>query len=177
MDKKPNESVPKEEQIQIKSLKKVNDLILTETTLGKLKLEKGIPIKESTIKELFSGFPVLKKLGEQDDPNFFYYDIGSGIQLKTQNLENETLSQVWISEKSNASDEYGIKLGMAYSDIEKSRPNMNISTEHHHIYLYAEDSNIAYEMSLGNYNGPDKEQYSLKDIKNYNSKVASIIWK
>ena len=45
------------------------------------------------------------------------------------------------------------------------------------IYLYKEGSNIAYEMSLGNYNGPDKDEYSLEDIINNSSKVISIIWK
>jgi len=176
MDKKSKDAIAKE-QVQHKSSKKANELILTETTFGKLKLEKGMPLKESKIKELFSDFSVLKKIGEQDGPNYYYYEIGRDVILETPNLENEIFSQLRINEKSKVSDKYGIKTGMTYSDIEEKRPNMSISTEHYHIYLFKEGSNIRYEMSLGNYSGPDKEEYSLEDLKSNNSKVISIVWK
>lgn len=174
---KSKDSFSIEEKSQEKSSENSNMLILTENTLGDLKLEKGMPLDELKIKKLFNNLSVSKNIGEQDGPNYFYYKIGTEAILTTPNTENEILSQLWINEKSKVSDEYGIKLGMIYSDIEKRRTNMNISTEHYHIYLYKEGSNIVYEMSLENYNGPDKEEYSLEDIKNNNSKVVSIIWK
>lgn len=176
-DNKSKDSITKEVKVQEESIQKVNKLILTENTFGKLKLEKGIPLEESKIKELFVDFSVSKNIGEQDGPNYYYYEIGTEATLTTPNTESETLSQVWINKNSKVSDEYGIKLGMTYIDINKKRPNMSISTEHYHIYLHKEGSNIAYEMSLGNYEGPDKEEYSLDDIKNSNSKIISIIWK
>ena len=92
-------------------------------------------------------------------------------------LELGTSTTGPIIEKSKVSDEYGIELGMTYIDIAKKRPNMNISTAHYHIYLDQQGSNIGYEMSLGNYNGPDKKAYSLDDITNSHSKVIAIIWK
>ena len=95
----------------------------------------------------------------------------------TPSTEHEILAQLWIDKKSNVLDEYGVMLGMTYNDLNKKRPGLSLSTEHYHIYLHKKGSNIVYEMSLGNYNGPDKEEYALDDIKAYNSKVSSIIWK
>ena len=163
--------------IEINSSENIDKLILTENTLGDLKLEKGMILNKLKIEKLFKNLQISKNVGEQDGPNYFYYRIGTEAILTTPNTENETLSKLLINEKSNVSDEYGIKIGTKYSDIEKRRPNMYIYTEHYHIYLHKEGSNIIYEMSLGNYNGPDKEKYSLEDIKNSDSKVVSIIWK
>lgn len=176
---KKNDKTKTKESIstEINSPKNIDNLILTENTLGDLKLEKGMILNELKLEKLFKNHSISKNIGEQDGPNYFYYKIGTEAILTTPNTENETLSQLLINEKSNISDEYGIKIGTEYYDIEKKRPNMDIYTEHYHIYLHKEDSNIIYEMSLGNYNGPDKEEYSLEDIKNSTSKVVSIIWK
>lgn len=175
-DNKSKTSQEKKVQIEEKSVEKKNKLILTEKTFGEFNLKKGMTLEESEIKKAFSDFEVSKNIGEQDGPNYFYYKIGTEAILTTPNTESDTLSQVFINEQSKVIDEYGIKLGMKYSDIEKKRPNMNISTEHYHIYLYKEGSNIAYEISLENYNGPDKDEYTLDDIKNYSAKVVSLIW-
>ncbi len=176
-DSKSNKTTINNLEVQKESLQEVNRIILTESTFGKLRLEKGMLLEELKIKEIFSDFLVSKHLGEQDGPNYYYYEIGTEAILTTPNTEREILSQLWINEKSKASDEYGVMLGMTYNEINEKRSNLSISTEHYHIFLHKEGSNIAYEMSLGNYNGPDKEAYSLDDIKNANSKIISIIWK
>ncbi len=176
-DSKSKISQEKEVYIEEKLIEKNNELILTEKTFGKFNLKKGMTLEESEIKKAFSDFEVSKNIGQQDGPNYYIYKIGNEAILATTDTKNNVLSKFWLEEKSKISDEYGIKLGMTYNDIHKKRPNMDISTEHYHIYLHKTGSNIAYEMSLGNYNGPDKEEYSLEDIKNNNSKVVRIIWK
>lgn len=176
-DNKSKTSQENEVQIEEKTIEKNNILILTEKAFGEFNLEKGMTLEESEIKKAFSNFDVSKNIGEQDGPNYYLYNIGNEAVLATIDIENKVLSELRIEEKSKISDEYGIKLGTAYNDLNNKRPNMNISTEHYHIYLHKKGSNITYEMSLGNYNGPDKEKYSLEDIKNNNSKVIRIIWK
>lgn len=176
-DNKSNISQEKEVQIEEKLIEKNSELILTEKTFGRFNLKKGMILEESEIKIAFSDFEISKNIGEQDGPNYYIYNIGNDAILATTDTENNALSEVWIEEKSEISDQYGIKTGMTYNDINKRRPDMNISTDHNHIYLHKTGSNIAYEISLGNYNGPDKEEYSLEEIKNNNSKVVRIIWK
>lgn len=176
-ENKSNNANVKELVVHEESFQKDTRLILNENTFGKLKLEKGMPLLEPKLKEVFNDFSVTKNVGEQDGPNYYYYEIGTEAILTTPDTENVTLSQLWIHEKSSVFDVYGIKLGMTYTEINEKRPTMDIKTEHSHIYLYKKGSNIAYEMSLGNYNGPDKEAYSIDDIMQANSKVISIIWK
>ncbi len=166
----------KQKESSNKELSKNNGrLILTENSFAGLDLA-GVKLSESTLKKHFNKFVVTKNIGEQDGPNFFYYKIGEQASLNTIDTENSTLYQLEITEGSKAMDEYGVKLGMNYYDVTEKRPNMKISTEYFQVYLYKEGSNIAYKMSLGNYSGVDKEEYTLEDIKSYNSEVTSIIW-
>jgi len=170
-------SLEKEVKIKGNSIIENKELILTETTFGKFSLKKGMILDESEIQKSFDNFDISKDIAEQDGLDYYIYKIGNEAVLATTDTKNNTLSKFWIQEESNISDEYGIKLGMTYNDVFKRRSNINISTVHYHIYLHKTGSNIAYEMSLGNYNGPDKEAYSLEEIKNNNSKVIRIIWK
>lgn len=162
-------------QLEEKLPTALSELILTENTLGNFELEKGMALDELKIKEAFSHVNVSKNLGEQDGPNYYYYEIGSEVVLTTPNTENEIVSLLYIQEESGITDEYGVTTGMRYEEVKEKRLDMHISTEHYHIYLYKKGSNIAYEMSLEDYNGPDKEEYTFDDLKN--SKVSSIIWK
>ncbi|WP_452218687.1 hypothetical protein [Lacinutrix undariae] len=173
---KSKDSISTKIQTQEKLAEDIDKLVLTESALGHLKLTKRMSVEELKIKASFTNLTVTKNVGAQDGPNYFYYKIGTEAILTTPDTENSILSQLLIKENSNVSDIYGVKLGMTYIDVNKKRSNMSISTEHYHIYLRKEGSNIAYEMSLGNYDGPDKEEYSIDDIKNSNSKVISIIW-
>ena len=157
---------------EIKSIKK---RILKENSFGKLKLVKGMSLTEKGLKEIFPNDSISKNIGEQDGPNYFFYTIGVEAVLKTPTTENETLSELQIQEKSTVADVYGVKIGMTYADLKERRSNLTISTEHFHIYLSKEGSNIHYEMAIPESNGPDKSEYTFEDLKK--SKVISIIWK
>lgn len=155
-----------------------NVLILKENAFGNLKLEKGMSLTKLMLKNTFNNHTISLNIGEQDGPNYYFYKIGNKAILTTQNTESKSLYQLWINDKSNAIDEYGIKLGMTYKNIKNKRSDMSVTTEHSHIYLHKDNSNIVYEMSIGNnYNGPDKNEYSLNFLEEYNCKVTSIIWK
>ncbi|CAL2107607.1 conserved hypothetical protein [Tenacibaculum sp. 190524A02b] len=154
-----------------------NELVLKENSFGKLNLKKGMTIEESVIKKAFNNLKVSKSIGTQDGPDYYIYKIGDKIALTTVSTQSNVLSEVLIDKESKLSDQYGVKIGMPYKDVKNKRSNMSVITEHYHIYLYEKKSNIIYEMSLGNYNGPDKEEYSIEDIENSNSKVIRIIWR
>lgn len=148
--------------------------VLSEENLGSLPLKNGMNLNVYELREVFEGFEVSKKVGQQDGPDYFYYEIGQDISISTENTENETLFRVLIPETSKVKDSYGIGIGASINDLREKRAELKISTEHYHVFLFEEGSHIAYEMSLGDYNGPDKDAYTFDEIKN--AKVISIIW-
>lgn len=152
-----------------------DQLILKEDRFGGVQLEKGRDIDVYLLREKFTDYEVSKTVGEQDGPDYFYYTIGEDIIISTADTTTETLDRVQIYGDSNIEDVYGIKGGMTFETLKLKRPNLKISTEHNHIYLYEEGSHIVYEMSLTNYNGPDKDTYTLEELKN--AKVSNIIWR
>lgn len=156
-------------------LKNDSTLVLSEEYLGSLPLNNKKILDVYELRETFEGFEVTKNIGEQDGPDYFYFNIGDKISINTASTENQNLYQVWIKENSTVPDVYGVKIGMTYNELVEKRKNLKISTEHYHVYLSEEGSRIAYEMSLGDYKGPDKDNYSIEDIPN--SKVIAIIWK
>ena len=66
---------------------------------------------------------------------------------------------------------------MSFEELIKKRPNLKVYSYHYHIYLYEKESHIRYEMSIGNYNGPDQFAYDMEHLKTYNSKVIGMGWR
>ena len=115
-------------------------------------------------------------MGEQGGPSFWYYNIGKLASANTVDTKSNTLHQLWINDTS-IPDQYGVTINMTFEELIEKRPNLYISSEHFHIYLYKKGSNIVYEMSIGDdYNGPDLYEYDFKHLKKYNSKITSIGW-
>ena len=150
-------------------------LILTENSLGSLPLNNEKILDVYELRETFDGIEVSDKTqGESSDSYFNYYKIGEHISMSTANTENDNLDQVRIEGVSTIPDIYGAKIGMAYNELIEKRPNLVLSTAHYHVFLTEEGSKIKYKMSLGDYQGPDKDNYTLEDIPN--AKVITIIW-
>ncbi|MEP2937622.1 MAG: hypothetical protein ABJM06_09840 [Gilvibacter sp.] len=150
-------------------------LVLTEDNLGSLPLSGETNLNVYKLREAFEGHDVSdRKDGESSDSYYYYYKIGEDISLSTANTENENLSQVRIEGNSTVPDVYGIQVGMSYHELIDKRPKMTLTTQHYHVYLIDEGSNIKYELSLGEYQGPDKDNYTIDDIPG--TKVIAIIW-
>ena len=153
-----------------------NGLVLTEKTFGNLNLDKSTPLSITDLTKAFKTQKITKNLGEQDGPSFWYYDIGKLARASTVDTESNTLHQLWIQDTS-IPDQYGVTINMTFEELIEKRPNLYISSEHFHIYLYEKGSNIAYKMSIGDdYNGPDLYEYDFEHLKKYNSKITSMGW-
>ena len=153
-----------------------NGLVLTEKTFGNLNLDKSTPISITDLTKAFKTQKITKNLGEQGGPSFWYYNIGKLASANTVDTKSNTLHQLWINDTS-IPDQYGVTINMTFEELIEKRPNLYISSEHFHIYLYEKGSNIVYEMSVGDdYNGPDLYEYDFKHLKKYNSKITSIGW-
>ena len=153
-----------------------NGLVLTEKTFGNLNLDKSTPISITDLTKAFKTQKITKNLGEQDGPSFWYYNIGKLASASTVDTESNTLHQLWINDTS-IPDQYGVTINMTFEELIEKRPNLYISSEHFHIYLYEKGSNIVYEMSLGDdYDGPDLWEYDFEHLKKYNSKITRMGW-
>ena len=151
-------------------------LVLTETAFGNLKLDQNNPIAVTELASVFKKEQVTKNLGQQDGPDFWYYRIGELATASTTDTQSNTLYQLWINDNS-IPDQYGVTKGMTFEEVIKKRPNLKVSSYHYHIYLYEKESHIMYEMSIGNYNGPDQYAYDMEHLKTYNSKVTGMGWR
>ncbi len=151
-----------------------NSLVLKEDALGDFELKKGMSLETSTLTNHFSNTEIKKEVGQQDGPDYFYYTMDKDVTFSTPDTENNVLSHISIKGNSEITDVYGIGIGNTLTDIKSKRSNIKIMTDHFHIYLHKEGSKISYEMSLTNYNGPDKENYTFDDLED--SKVIAILW-
>lgn len=152
-----------------------NGLKLYENSFGNLRLDKNTTLTISSLKSSFENLEITKSIAETDGPSITMYSLGSLGWAQTANQESATLHKLWIGD-TRISDQYGIQIGMTYDELIKKRPELRISTEHYHIYLHEANSNIVYEMSIGDYSGPDKRSYSEEHLKHYNSRVLYIGW-
>lgn len=152
-----------------------NGLKLYENSFGNLRLDKNTTLTISGLKSSFENLEITKSIAETDGPSITMYSLGSLGWAQTANQESTTLHKLWIKD-AGISDQYGIQIGMTYDELIKKRPQLRISTKHYHIYLHEANSNIVYEMSIGDYSGPDKWSYSEAHLKQYNSRVLYIGW-
>lgn len=151
-------------------------LKLYENNFGQLKLKKNTPLSIKDLQVRFENLNITKEIGESDGPSYWHYSLGELASVRTTDKEHNTLHELWINNPT-VSDQYDVFVGMTYDQLIKKRPDLKISTEHYHIYLYQDDSSILYEMSIGDtYQGPDQWTYTHDHLKKYTSRVTSIGW-
>lgn len=175
--KKDKDSITKDEPTlteEIEVIKTTNPMVLKEDSLNDISLKKGMALEIAILEKYFPNAKIKKEVGQQDGPDYVFYTIDKDVVFSTSNTQSSVLSHIAIKGNSRISDAYGIEVGYTFDDIKAKRPDIKIVTEHFHIYLYEKGSNISYEMSLKNYNGPDKDNYTLDDLEG--AKVISIIW-
>ncbi|NLR92207.1 hypothetical protein [Flammeovirga agarivorans] len=151
-------------------------IILNEANFGQLILKKNSTIlSEKNLQKLFKGHPVTESVGHQDGPNFTLFKVGDGLTFSTENAETNIINKVYITNE-DYTDEYGVHVGDNFNDVLSRRTDLELKTIHYHIYLVEPTSHVKYEMQLQNYNAPDKDEYTMEDLEQYNAIVEAIIW-
>ena len=136
------------------------------------------------LRQYYNSYSVEAKIGEQDGPDFVYFEIlrsESPVIFLSFNYKNEYQLEEIIIEDSTALDQYGVRVGDTYSELKQKR-NVdfeNVTNYHVHTYLYTDNSNIYYEIS-GNLTeaGPDNlEDLVLTEQQLESWVVDKIIWR
>ncbi|MGB0837395.1 MAG: hypothetical protein ACPGRE_04795 [Flavobacteriaceae bacterium] len=165
---------------------KDHDILLSEHSINKIE----IPFEQKTVvplvKKTFPAYEVSDKIGQQDGPNYRYISIDKGLKpqvyLKFKDQDSDTLDEIRLL-TSASTDQYGLSVGDSYSKIISLRKVAfkNVTDYHQHTYLYAEDSNIYYELHRGEMASKDwmlnPEKLILSDKELQSCSIKAIVWR
>jgi len=161
-------------------------IILNEHSINKIE----IPFEQKPLvpilKQAFPIYQVFDKIGEQDGPNYRYITIDKGnkpqIYLKFKDLDSDTLAEIRLLTKASK-DQYGLSVGDPYSKIISLRKMefKNVTDYHQHTYLYADNSNIYYELNRGEMTTKgwilNPEKLVLSDKQLESCSIKAIVWR
>jgi len=174
--RKSEKSLNEIRELEEKKIRIFDNIILNEQNLGKLSLENNIAPLLNELKSIFPNYTINKNIGQQDGPDFIYYEIlHNNNEVFSIHLDSEDPTKIdkVIINNANIIDVYGLKVGSSYYDVKKVRPNIKHYTYHFHTYLYSSNSHIRYEIQ-GYQEGWDKKKYSKEEIKDW--RIINIIW-
>lgn len=154
-----------------------SEIKLHENRIGKMKLSHSMKLSFLAMLETLKPYSVIKKSGQQDGPDFIYYEVTKNninyFWIKTQDENERLLDRIYITNKSII-DQYTVSIGTPYNKIKKLRPKIKITTDYHyHTYAYVSGSNIMYEIT-GDFEGPDRQNFTEKEVENWT--VSNIVW-
>lgn len=169
-----------------------NDLTLTKTTLGKLKLDKRISL--SQVQNVFKDYKVVHEIAFGDSPDFhkisvindsgetLFYTM-SYIMNDVKETDEEYLVDLLIIQSSIIQDEHGVRVGDRVSDVLKKRQD-SLSLVSGHFNNAVGAQSIYYQVTviptkeeiekgLDFYN---PESVTMEMILKANPKIESISW-
>ena len=163
------------------------EIVLSEHTLDTF----SIPFPEMSmlepLKNHFQPYSVEAKTGQQDGTDYPYIDIAKDNNATVTYLNFDWENKFKLEEiriiAPSAVDQYGIRVGDTYQQvIEKRKESFSNSTDYHeHTYLYSDNSNIYYELSLNFTIADDKleniEELVLTEEQLQKCSVENIIWR
>jgi len=138
-------------------------LVLANSALGPLGLDADTELSLEKLKSVFVGLTVERKVGEQDGPDFVYFEIsdqeGELFWIKAQDDDPGKIDSVHVT-SDKVVDQYGLRIGSTYAQIHAARPALLVETdEHFHTYVGNPEEKIVYELSCpyaAGYDGPDR---------------------
>ena len=167
------------------------ELVLTENSLGPLKLSEQSTISAKSLKELFPKYDIEYFIGQGDSPDFHYFQVqeksGETLFSITTYIKNESQRtnadvkiELLVIHSSSIKDQYGIRIGMTYSEVSKLR-GKGLKFGANHMDNYIGSGKIWYAFASSKKNKQygfhlNPEEITINDIKNENSKVKAISW-
>ena len=130
----------------------LTEIKLTETKFGDLELDK---LKESNIpteiQSKFPDFQVVKKVGQQDGPDYNYYEVTHSGQeiffISMDSYDTSLVQDLWTDNRL-IKDEYGIKVGQKIETALEKRPTLKFHSDlHYNIYATDINSKIEYRLT------------------------------
>ncbi|MCJ8289563.1 MAG: DUF1131 family protein [Crocinitomicaceae bacterium] len=138
-----------------------------------------------TLQKYYKSFYSLEaKVGQQDGPDFNYFDLLRGddpVLYFEFDAENDLVLNTIVVLDSTVSDEYVLHVGDTFEKVKLKRGSgaIEFDTYHQHVYYHYEKSNISYEL-VGKLtlSAADQSMEDLllteKDLLGWT--IKSIIW-
>lgn len=169
-------------------IKKVelNEILLTETKLGDLELDK---LNENNIlpgiKSKFPDFLITKTVGQQDGPDFNLYQVSHYEQeiffISMDSYDTTLVQDFWTNNKI-IKDEYGITVGQKIEFALEKRPTLKLHSDlHQNIYATEKNSKIEYRLT-GNFKTLNDttffaDDYSVERWQTEGMEIEYLIWR
>ncbi len=155
-------------------------LILSKNKIGPIILNGNTTLDLKKLRTAFTNFSVTQKTGQQDGPDFIYYDISDNqgelfwIKMQVENMEK--IDSIHVTSP-KIHDQYGLRVGSAYREVIHIRPRLIVETDDRfHTYVGHSAENIAYELVVpysGNYQGPDRKPTKQEVAR---GRVKKLLW-
>jgi len=165
--------------VDIKSKKDQSwaNIILSENRFASMVMSSQETWPEKELAAQLSGFVLTKDIGQQDGPEFLYFDVKlNDKHVAAINMNADKSNQIAniVVSDTNFTDDFGVRLGMTVKEVLALRPNSKHKTDKHmHTHLYTERSHVLYEVS-GDFEGPDRQDFKFEEIENW--RVDRLIW-
>lgn len=126
--------------------------ILSDRNIGSLKLDRNTKLELEDLRRAFPGLSVEQKIGQQDGPDFVYYqfsDSGSEVfWIKAEDDNPKNIDSVHVV-SAKIRDQYGLTIGSTHEEILRVRPRLTVETDDHfHTYIGRSKENIVYELAV-----------------------------
>ena len=166
--------------IEAKAQGSTQSLVLSSKNIGALQLEKNAKLELQELRRVFTGLSVEQKIGQQDGPDFVYYQVsdndGELFWIKAdEDIATKFDSVHVVSAK--IPDQYGLRVGSTYAQVLRIRPRLRVETnDHFHTYIGHPKENIVYELAVSyrkGYQGPDRNP-TKQELAS--SKVKALMW-
>lgn len=156
----------KESNLEINK-EEMSEILLTETKLGDLELNKLTEKNMLTeIKSAFPDFKVTKTVGQQDGPDYNLYQITRSKQeiffISMDSYDTLVVQDFWTNNKI-IQDEYGVTVEQKVESVLEKRPTLKFHSDlHQNIYATEKNSKIEYRLK-GNFKTLNDTTFSADD--------------
>jgi len=155
-------------------------LVLSNKSIGSLELDKNAKLELQDLRKVFAGLSVEQKIGQQDGPDFVYYQVsdseGELFWIKADEDSPTKIDSIHVV-SAKIPDQYGLRVGSTYAQVLRIRPRLRVETnDHFHTYIGHPKENIVYELAVSyrkGYQGPDRNP-TKQELAS--SKVKALMW-
>ena len=175
----------KESSLEINK-EEMSEILLTETKLGDLELNKLTEKNMLTeIKSAFPDFKITKTVGQQDGPDYNLYQITQSKQeiffVSMDSYDTLVVQDLWTNNKI-IQDEYGVTVGQKVESALEKRPTLKFHSDlHQNIYATEKNSKIEYRLT-GNFKTLNDTtffaaDYSVEKWQTEEMEIEYLIWR
>ena len=161
-------------------------LELSDSRLGELNLNLlNVQEINEQLKMAFPTYNVERGIGQQDGPDFTYYEVSSEnenlFRIDLDGNDSTQIFEIWII-SNNIKDSDGIGIGSSLEELKKSKSNLRFHADvHYNIYASTGSSKLLYRLTgsfkMLNDSTMVAPDYSVKEWQLGDNSVEHLIWR